>query len=131
MKQAEDSQNNIVRTIPYKSFPFDERETFQWLCRRKVKDPDDFMVEGREHASGAEGSPVHRDVVVRYLPTGKGRRYCPDYGESWIVKFSDDMEAYYFTPQDCKAPPPWRALRLRMEEEGFPVPLATGHHRGT
>src|SRR5262245_23820910 len=104
MKQAEKSPGGEMRTIPFRSFSFDERETFEWLCRRKVKDPADFFVEGLEHAPDREGAPAHRDVVVRYLLTGRGRRYCPDYGESWIVKFSDDLELYYFTPQD--RPPP-------------------------
>jgi hypothetical protein len=100
MKQAKHFQNDAAGTIPYASFPFEERETFQWLCRRKVKDPADFEVEGYEHSPNPGSSLVHRDVVVRYIPTGKARGYCPDYGESWIVKFSDDLEVHYFTPQD-------------------------------
>ena len=55
-------------------------------------------------APDAEGPRVHRDVVVRYVPTGKGRRYCPDYGVSWIVKFSVDLDLFYFTPQDREMP---------------------------
>jgi hypothetical protein len=98
--------NDAVRTIPFPSFSYEERETFQWLCKRKMKDPGDFRVEGREHAPDRESTHVHRDVVVRYVPTGKGRRYCPDYGKSWIVKFSNDLEAHYFTPQDRTAPLP-------------------------
>ncbi len=104
MKQTENSESHALRTIHFASFSQDERETFQWLCKRKMKSPDDFKVEGREHAPDPGCPLVHRDVVVRYLPTGKGRRYCPDYGESWIVKFSDDLDLFYFTPQDRTMP---------------------------
>jgi hypothetical protein len=111
MNQTENPENRADTTIAFASFSFDERETFQWLCKRKVKDPNDFRVEGREHAPESGGARVHRDVVVRYLPTGKARRYCPDYGKSWIVKFSDDLEVHYFTPQDRDAAlPPYLML---------------------
>src|SRR5512139_2284671 len=100
MKQLEDSESHGESTISLASFSFDERETFQWLCKRKGKDPHDFKVEGREHTPDPESTRIHRDVVVRYLPTGKARRYCPDYGESWVVKFGNDLWAHYFTPQD-------------------------------
>jgi hypothetical protein len=69
-----------------------------------VTNPDDFHVEGLEHVPHAGGPRVHRDVVVRYLPTAKGRRYCPDYGKSWIVKFLDDLEVHYFTPEESFEP---------------------------
>lgn len=104
MNAAECPQGPVPRPIPFASFSLEERETFQWLCRRELKDPDDFKVEGREHVPDPEGSRVHRDVVVRYLPTGKGRRYCPDYGGSWIVKFSDDLDVHYFTPDEPFGP---------------------------
>lgn len=104
MKSTENIDRQSMRTIPFAAFSQEQRETFHWLCRRSMKNPDDFAVEGREHAPDSEGSLVHRDVVVRYVPTGKGRRYCPDYGESWIVKFSDDLDAHYFTPQDRTVP---------------------------
>jgi hypothetical protein len=103
MKQSESSEKHAETIVSFASFSFDERETFQWLCKRKVKDPDDFKVEGREHVPDPGSTRVHRDVVVRYVPTGKARRYCPDYGTSWIVKFSDDLEVHYFTPQDQNA----------------------------
>jgi hypothetical protein len=104
MNPSEKLISHAARTVPFASFSLEERETFQWLCRVERKDPNDFKVEGREHAPDADSSHVHRDVVVRYIPTGRGRRYCPDYGESWIVKFVDDLEVHYFSPQDDIGP---------------------------
>src|SRR5689334_13723767 len=104
MKPTETSSNHAVHAIAFATFSLEERETFQWLCRCERKNPDDFHVEGREHAPDPESSRAHRDVVVRYLPTGKGRRYCPDYGQSWIVKFLDDLEVHYFTPEESFEP---------------------------
>lgn len=104
MKPTEKLESTAVRIVPFASFSQDERETFQWLCKVERKSPDDFKVEGREHAPDPEGSCVHRDVVVRYMPTGKGRRYCPDYGKSWLVKFVYDLEMHYFAPHEDTGP---------------------------
>ncbi len=93
-----------MRAIPFAEFSQEERETFQWLCRVERKSPDDFIVEGHVHAPNTGSARTHRDVSVRYLPTGKGRRYCPDYGESWIVKFLTDLEVQYFTPHESTEP---------------------------
>jgi len=97
-------ESNPVHTISFADFTQEERETFQWLCRRCRKNSEDFKVEGREHAPDPGTTDIHRDVVVRYQPTGKARRYCPDYGRSWIVKFSTDLEVHYFAPQDAMEP---------------------------
>ncbi len=104
MKPTEKLESHAVRIIPFASFSQEERETFQWLCKVERKNPDDFKVEGREHVPDPEGSRVHRDVVVRYMPTGKGRRYCPDYGKSWLVKFVYDLEVHYFAPHEDTGP---------------------------
>ncbi|MEJ1962407.1 MAG: hypothetical protein WDO56_13045 [Gammaproteobacteria bacterium] len=106
MKPTENPGSHAVAvsTIPFASFSQEQRETFQWLCKRSMKNPGDFKVEGREHAPDSEISRVHRDVVVVYLPNGKARRYCPDYGRSWIVKFLNDLEVDYFTPQSVAEP---------------------------
>ena len=101
MKPTEQVTSSPLRAIPFADFTLDERETFQGVCKWLRKDPDDFKVEGHEHTPDAGASGVHRDVVVRYLPTGKARRYCPDYGRSWLLKFATDLEVHYFTPQDA------------------------------
>ncbi len=104
MNPTESLERPAVHTISFASFSQEERETFQWLCKLERKNPDDFKVEGREHTPDPANPLVHRDVVVRYLPTGKGRRYCPDYGKSWIVKFLDDLEVHYFAPHEDTGP---------------------------
>src|SRR3954471_19607109 len=99
MKPTENLETHVMRVISFAAFSQDERQTFQWLCKVSRKNPDDFQVEGREHAPDPGGSQVHRGGRVVYAPTGKARRYCPDYGRSWIVKFLDDLEVHYFSPQ--------------------------------
>ncbi|MEJ0040588.1 MAG: hypothetical protein WDO68_31975 [Gammaproteobacteria bacterium] len=96
MNVAENLESHPVRAISFNAFPFEEQETFRWLCKQSMKNPDDFRVEGEEHAPDPGSSRVHRDVVVVYLPNGKGRCYCPDFGSSWIVKFCDDLDVHYF-----------------------------------
>jgi hypothetical protein len=56
----------------------------------------------RVHAPSPGHSEVHRDVVVVYLPNGNARRYCPDYGKFWTLKFATDLKVDYFTPEDAE-----------------------------
>jgi hypothetical protein len=82
-------------------FPWDDQETFRWLCRHWGKNPDDFSVEVKDHVPDPDSSEAHQDVIVVYLPNGNARRYCPDYGKFWTLKFGTDLKVGYFTPEDA------------------------------
>lgn len=100
MNEAQQPEGYSVSARSLSAFPWDDQEDFRSLCRRFGKNPDDFSVEVEEHTAGSGESSTHRDVVVVYLPSGKGRCYCPDYGKFWTLKFGVDLKVDYFTPED-------------------------------
>jgi hypothetical protein len=100
MDETQQAEARSVSAMSLSALPWDDQEDFRSLCRRFGKNPGDFRVEVEEHAAGTDGSPNHHDVVVVYLPSGKGRCYCPDYGKFWTLKFGVDLKVDYFTPED-------------------------------
>lgn len=103
MKVAEHPENHHMAAKSLTGVTWNEQETFRWLCKRWGKNPDDFRVEVRDHPPDPAGSQVHHDVVVVYLPNGNARRYCPDYGKFWTLKFATDLKVDYFTPEAAES----------------------------
>lgn len=79
--------------------PEDQMEAFYVELRRRGRDPADFNVEQQPHPPEATAQPGGTATIrVEHVPSGVERRYTGGAGTSWVVRFSDDLDAEVFPP---------------------------------